>query len=127
MECQKTYKGLPGWAIAVIVIGVILVIFACSASSWRRFRGRSQRGVVVRQRPAQRTTAIIALRETEIRTVSPPPQAPAPVYNYPPPSYYNQGQDVYPNPNHQLPPQTKQWIPEPHHMPQPQPLHFPSP
>ena len=126
-KCEKKDNSLAGWAIAVIVISVLVFAFFFGGG-WvycRCFAASSPRRRVVREEVPQRTTAIIALRETEIRTISSPP---AP--NYPPPAYYNQGQDrVDSSAMPSLPPQ--QGYPPQQYPPQqaypPQPLHFPSP
>ena len=69
----------------IIVCAVLFVVIVGGGWWYRGCRGSSLRGVVVEDHPAERTTAIIALRETHI----PAP----PVYNSSPPPYYNYGQD----------------------------------
>ena len=83
-KCEKPDNTVASWVLPVVVAGIILLIIVGCATFWGCCcRGKSTRGTVVQERPAMRTAAMIALRETEIRTISSPPQAP--VYNYPPP------------------------------------------
>ena len=69
----------------IIVCAVLFVVIVGGGWWYRGCRDSSLCGVVVEDHPAERTTAIIALRETHI----PAP----PVYNSSPPPYYNYGQD----------------------------------
>ena len=101
-KCEKSDNTLPSWVLPVVVPGIILLIIIGCAAFWGcSCRGKSTRGTVVQERPARGTAAIIALRETEIRAISSPPQIP--VYNSPPP-YYNHGQDTFAYQTHQMPP-----------------------
>ncbi len=112
-KCEKSVTTLAGWVIPVVVVGIILFLIVVGAVwGYRCCHGSSRRGVVVRERPVRRTAAIIAIRETEIRTTSPP------AHNYPPPSYYNQGQEFPLHQNHQLPTYPQQGMAQPHHFPQ---------
>ena len=123
-KCEKKDNTLAGWAIAVIVIGVVVFAFFCGGG-WvycRCWGGKSQRGRVVREAAPRRTAAIIAfrVRETEIRTVS---RAPANNYAPSPPPYDNQGLDYAPPQGHQLAPQPKYAMPSPPPQPGYPPAH----
>ena len=101
---------LAGWVIAVIVVSAVVLVFVFGGGwSYRSCRGSSRRGVVVEERPVERTTAIIVLRETHIHA-----SHASPVCNNPPPPYYNHGQD-----------KINQYPPQPQHYPAHQPLQFP--
>ena len=84
------------WSIPVLVVGLLLfAIVVGGVFVYRYFQKPSRRGTVQPVRPAERTTAIIALQETQMHSSSS-----APAYNCPPPPYFNQGQGLPPQPKH---------------------------
>ena len=67
-KCAKSGSGVAGWVIAVVVVSVVVVVGVYALYRYTSIcRGSSRREVVViQQRHAQRTVAIIALREIGI-------------------------------------------------------------
>ena len=86
-KCEESdATTLTGWVIPVIIVCAVLSFVVVGGGWWYRgCRGSSRLGVVGEDHPAERTTGIIAPRQTHI----PAP----PVYNSSPPPYYNYGQN----------------------------------
>ncbi len=95
-KCEEYNITVLSWSIPVLVVGLLLfAIVVGGVFVYRYFQKPSRRGTVQPVRPAERTTAIIALQETQMHSSSS-----APAYNCPPPPYFNQGQGLPPQPKH---------------------------